>query len=224
MKKHYVCEKKKIVKIFTLIELLVVIAIISILASMLLPALSKARGKAKTIACISNLKQLGFAVIVYADNSEGYIPPFCDGAAGKKNYWTNRLIDGKYVTAEMNNPYWGCVNDGLFSCPALTPNENASSPRGAYGLNEIHATGKLSSFKKASEKAIFGEGIRQATNKTSYYISCSKCVSWGSSLGSRASQRHSHGSNVCFIDGRAAWFKYKYLVENTDDIWAHDSK
>jgi prepilin-type N-terminal cleavage/methylation domain-containing protein len=115
-------------KNFTLIELLVVIAIIAILASMLLPALSKARAAAQAIKCVSNLKQLGLAEHMYAHDNDQYIAPCMNvhNDANISNGWVGFLAiyaGGSESAVQSNDAY---QMPDIFFCPS----ESLSRPSG----------------------------------------------------------------------------------------------
>ena len=97
---------------FTLIELLVVIAIIAILAAMLLPALARAKCKAKRTQCLSNNKQIAVAMMMYATDSNEQLPALNSGywqTGLTTNWWFNILDNGKYLpSTAISNNVWRC--------------------------------------------------------------------------------------------------------------------
>jgi prepilin-type N-terminal cleavage/methylation domain-containing protein len=112
---------------FTLIELLVVIAIIAILAAMLLPALSKAKGRSKQAACINNLREIGIATAMYLSDFKQY--PGDYSPAHNLHVWPTRLLS---LMGNNRNAFW---------CPAAPLNSawdtNVNNTLGGVGENGV---------------------------------------------------------------------------------------
>ena len=125
-------------KIFTLVELLVVIAIIAILSALLLPSLGKARDTAKSMKCMSNLKQFGAAGLMYASDYNDYWVIFYGPSAG---CWYNKSAFITYLTGKQ---YQNSYTDSGYTlppgmvCPSISnPNlQNGLASATLYGMNE----------------------------------------------------------------------------------------
>ena len=208
---------------FTLIELLVVIAIIAILAAMLLPALGKAKEKAKRTQCASQLKQVGLALMMYGDDNTGRLPL---GRYGVFDF-ANPNADPNIL--QLLIPYLGGKIDGVspvrvYACPSLQPDQlfppTVSSDASIYP-NQLVLDRKLSGIPKPSSVVVFQEGRL----RTSLYLTEPEWLTrdtrdlytqWHTwSDADRVewmSNAHEQGGNLAFCDGHVGYSKYKKLT------------
>ncbi|MCD4826060.1 MAG: DUF1559 domain-containing protein [Phycisphaerae bacterium] len=150
---------------FTLIELLVVIAIIALLASILMPSLQRSRELARRVLCKSQLKQIGMAFCMYANDNKKYLPPsYVNGATN----WIVALGNLYLGFGREGSSLCGFVdaNQTVFSCPSHLIKHPESVNKKTYGMNMFAGT-KNSTYctirrttdtKKPSEAFLAADG------------------------------------------------------------------
>ncbi len=210
-------------KRFTLIELLIVVAIIAILAAMLLPVLNKARQKAKTAQCASNIKQLGQYMQFYVNDNNTWFYKF----------GTTALVNCYAIQVPGFASFVGYAadkkreNKSIYKCPGgrkeIDPNYWHISYGYNYriGLAGYDASSKITLIKKPSESGLFieKEGYDDPVLQKgpAYYAEAPYTAAMHGSF-MLAGQRHLGQINVAYVDGHAGSFRNKLPDKIADPV------
>jgi prepilin-type N-terminal cleavage/methylation domain-containing protein/prepilin-type processing-associated H-X9-DG protein len=203
---------------FTLIELLVVIAIIAILAAILFPVFARAREKARQSSCMSNLKQIGLALIAYtSDYDEKFVFDYYAYGAGisPAGVMTNTLC---WVVP--TSPY--IKNTQIFKCPSGTGSYMLSYwSCGGLFRDKNGAAVALSSIISPAGSIYLYDDLDGATRDTSVFRPWwSNATTYGATTSFSTTRKppHNEGINALYVDGHVKWRKLDdFYTEALDD-------